>query len=236
MQYVEGTNHLRLKPDAIAGLRELRRAAEHYFMSDNEGAAPRVPEKGDLACASRRGIANPATCDGTFIGQRAFTVSISIDGACPFEPGDDVLIAAGPVGERLAALARFNHGKDGTAVFNRLSPWRPVDSREHPRFRTQMRANVRRKAGNIHGTVLDVSRGGIALAVDEAPGLAHFDVRVGTTHGSPYLPCRLVSQRERDGQLVLHIRFGELDAMSAAYVDRLVGSLCEAMEPALLAS
>ena len=204
-------------------------------MSEKD-AAPLAPSAGDLTTLIQRGVPSPLSAEGTFAGQRGFQFMVAFSGACPFTEDEDVLLACGEMGYRIAALARFKELRGTTAVFSRLSPWRAVDSRTHPRFRTQMRANLRRKIGNLHGTVLDISRGGLSLAIAEVPGGVDFDVRVGTRHGSPYLPCRLVTQRERDGDTVLHLRFEPLDKQGSDYVERLIGELCAAVEPGLLAS
>jgi hypothetical protein len=205
-------------------------------MIEENVAPPLTPGAGDLTSVVQRGVASPVSAEGTFAGQRGFQVMVTFTGGCPFTAEEDVLLACGEMGGRIAALARFKELRGSNAVFSKLSPWRPVDTRSHPRFQTHMRANVRRKTGNLHGTIVDISRGGLSLAVDEVPGGAAFDVRVGTRHGSPYLPCRLLSRQERDGHTVLHLRFESLDAPSGAYVERLVGELCTAMEPGLLAS
>jgi hypothetical protein len=167
---------------------------------------------------------------------RGFQVAMAMLGVCPFEPEDDVMIACGELGQRVAALARFKHLAGSTAVFTRLSSWRAVDTRSYVRYRTNARANIRRKSGNLRATVVDISLGGLALEVEELPGPARLEVRVGTRHNAPYLPCRVIRQREHDGHTVLHAAFEPLDVRSRSYVERLVAELCSALEPALLAS
>jgi hypothetical protein len=192
-----------------------------------------TPAPGAPAVVALRG--GGASSDGAFRSQRAFTVTLALQ-SVPCVEGDDVIIACGPVGSRVAALARFLSFADGHARFARHSAWRSVDTRRHQRYRTQMRANIRRTEGNLHATVLDVSRGGIALAVHDMPGRNRFEVRVGAKHGAPYLPCRLVSASERAGETILHLSFEALDQSGTAYVESLVTELCAALEPELLAN
>jgi hypothetical protein len=210
-----------------------RDSADNPDMDDNEAAIAQAPGAGVATTMVQRGVSQPLSAEGLFAGQHAFRVSIAMTEICPFEAGEGVLLACGEIGDRVAALAAFQGFAEGVAVFTRLSPWRPVNTRRHPRYRTELRANVRRKAGNLHATVVDISRGGLALTVDELPGVADFDVRVGTKKGSPYLPCRLIYQRDDAEGKLLHIRFREMDGAMCAYVDRLIGELCTAMEPGL---
>src|SRR5690242_17393068 len=124
---------------------------------DDGGAAISTPAAGSPVVVTLRG--GGAACEGEFVSQRAFTITLAL-GAPPYAEGDDVLIACGPVGSRVAALARFVSRSEGRARFARQSAWRAVDTRSHQRYRTSMRASIRRTEGNLHATVLDVSRGG----------------------------------------------------------------------------
>lgn len=214
----------------------LRDSADNRNMDDNEAAIAQAPCAGVATTMVQRGVARPLTAEGLFGGQRGFHVTVALTEACPFAPGEGVLIACGEVGDRVAALASFQSAADGAASFTRLSPWRPVNTRRDPRYRTHLRANVRRTTGNLHATVIDISRGGLALAVAELPGVADFDVRVGLAKGSPYLPCRLISQRDSAEGKLLHIRFRVMDGAMRAYVDRLVGKLCTAIDSGMDAS
>jgi hypothetical protein len=205
-----------------------------------DASAPAPPATAPVAgvpCTIvQRNADTPRSAAGLLEQARGFQVALAMLGECPFEPEDDVMIACGELGQRVAALARFKHLAGSTAVFMRLSPWRAVDTRSYVRYRTNARANIRRKSGNIHGTVVDISLGGLALEVEHVPGGASLEVRVGTRHGAPYLPCRVIRQREHDGHTVLHVAFERLEAQSQLYVERLIAELCNALEPALLAS
>jgi hypothetical protein len=203
-------------------------------MDSSESPEVRTPLAGDNVVVSRRG-GLAGNREGIFVGQRGFTISLRLEGNA-FADGEDVLMACGPVGFRAAALARAVGEEGGIARFTRLSAWRAVDTREHPRYRTQLRATIRRTSGNVHGNVLDISRGGAAIAVSELPGGNRLEVRVGTSHKAPLLPCRVVSFTDSEAQTVLHLRFEELAPPAVAYVDQLVAEVCSAMEPGLLAS
>jgi hypothetical protein len=184
----------------------------------------------------QRGADAPRSASGVLQHARGFQMAIEIGVACPFEPGDDVLVTCGDLGNRVATLARFKSMDGRSAVFTRLSPWRRVDTRSYVRYTTHARATIRRKIGNMHATVVDISLGGLALEVAERPGAARVDVRIGTRYGAPYLPCRVISQRDHGGRVVLHLGFETLDAQSRSYVERLIAELCTAFEPSLLAS
>lgn len=94
---------------------------------------------------------------------------------------DDVILACGDPGERVAALARFKQADGPTAIFMRLRPWRARwIIRSYVRYYTHARATIRRKTGNLRASVVDISLGGLALELAQVPGAARLDVRVGT--------------------------------------------------------
>lgn len=87
-------------------------------MSEADGAPPLAPGAGDLATVMQRGAAAPVSAEGTFTGQRGFQLMVAFTGGCPFTGEEDVLMACGEMGERIAALARFKELRGTTAVFS----------------------------------------------------------------------------------------------------------------------
>ncbi|MGH2633652.1 MAG: PilZ domain-containing protein [Tepidiformaceae bacterium] len=211
-----------------------RLAADNTYM-DDVTPAPLVPADGDATIVMQRGVGSPLSWEGAFAGQRGFQISVSGADQCPFEAEEDVLLASGKLGNRIASLARFKGVHTGRAIFTKLSPWRPVDTRANPRYRISMAASVRHDAVEFPASVLDVSLGGAALVMETAPAAQMFDVRIGTRPDAPFLPCRTVSRQEQGGSEVLHVRFGTMTVQSHNYVAQLVGDLCASLEPGLMA-
>ncbi|MEO9256336.1 MAG: PilZ domain-containing protein [Tepidiformaceae bacterium] len=205
---------------------------------DGSATAPLAPAPamGAPCTLTQRGSGKHGSASGILRQARAFQITIEMAPAWAFESGDDVILVCGEPGERAAALARFKHAAGANAVFTRLSPWRPIDTRSYVRYRTHARANIRRKTGNLRASVVDISLGGLALEVDQVPGAARLDVRVGTGHAAPFLSCRIVTQRPVGDRVMLHLAFEDLDAQSRTYVEHLVAELCATLEPILLAS
>jgi len=73
---------------------------------DLNSGAPLVPRAGDATTVMQRGIGSPLSWDGVFETQRGFQIAVRGGVECPFEHEEDVLLASGPLGSRLASLAR----------------------------------------------------------------------------------------------------------------------------------
>lgn len=196
---------------------------------------PLHPEQGEATIVMQRGAGSPLSWEGVFAGQRGFQIAVNCPGDCPFEEEEDVLLASGKLGSRIAALARFKGIHGGRAIFTKLSPWRPVDTRANPRYRTSMSAIARYEGGEFPAVVLDISLGGAALSAEAAPGVQALQVCIGSRPGTPFLPCRVVARQEKCGAEVLHIRFGTMSVQANAHITQLIGDLCASLEPGLLA-
>ena len=198
---------------------------------------PLFPRAGDATTVMQRGVGSPLSWDGVFETQRGFQIAVRGTAECPFETEEDVLLASGPLGNRLASLARFKGLNAGRAIFTKLSPWRPVDTRADPRYRTHMSAFVRGESVEVAASVLDVSAGGAALAmecdIEPRTGTEMLDVKIGTRPDAPYLPCRVISRSDGGAAKLLHVRFGTMTVQAHAYVSQLIGELCAALEPGL---
>ncbi len=146
------------------------------------------------------------------------------------------MIACGPIGERVALLARVRDVGDGRAVFVRQSPWRAVDTRSFPRFPTNVPAVLVVGDERINGTVVDVSLGGMAIEVEQPIEAESLDVRIGEDGEPSLLPCLVVSKQQRPDRTVLHVEFGILGDEAAVCVERLVADVSDGHERELLAS
>ena len=219
----------------LQGTARYSASADNQYMNEANSDAPLIPEAGDATTVMQRGVGSPLSWEGSFDRQRGFQIAVNGSDVCPFELEEDVLLASGRIGSRLASLARFKGLHGGRAIFTKLSPWRPVDTRANPRYRTQMSAQVRDDSVDLPAVVLDVSLGGAALAMTAVPQGLMFEVKIGTRPDAPFLPCRLVSRSEQGEAEVLHVRFGTMTVQSHASVAQLVGELCAALEPSLMA-
>jgi len=198
---------------------------------------PGEPCPGTAATILRRDTAKSILAEGTYGGQQGFNVWLTLDPAAhPLEPGQDVMIACGPTGERVALLARLREVRDGRAVFLRQSPWRAVDTRAFPRFATSLQAWLPAGQHLLPATIVDISLGGMAIEVGGQFETASVDVQLGDEPASPRLPCLVVSKRQREDLTVLHLEFGILSDEAAARVERLVAEVGDGMERELLAS
>lgn len=193
------------------------------------------PGQGDPAAILRRGVPAGEVCSGSFVAQQAFNISIELESLpTALEPGQEVVIACGPVGKRVVLLARFREMRGTRAIFIRQSPWRPVDARLYPRYRTAITATVDSGADQQPGRIIDISIGGAAV---ECEGSRHPRTVNLTFEGVPgSLPCRVVKQDHADGHQVLHLQFESLASAARSHVQHLVENLGAEVEAGLLAS
>jgi hypothetical protein len=178
----------------------------------------------------RTGGKNP-WCFGVLGTARGFVIEVAITGICPLEPHDDVILAGGPTGSRMAALARFREMRGDTAVFKRMSPWRPVDTRAFVRFPVELRTVVvgEHEDSPRHGFTIDLSRGGLAVLIDGTLDSESIDVAFGDAN-TPYISCRVVGQRRATEGTILHLAFAGMGAPEKACIDALVDELSAALE------
>ncbi|MCZ2107993.1 MAG: PilZ domain-containing protein [Dehalococcoidia bacterium] len=204
--------------------------------SDSAPLAP-APVTGAPIVVLRRGSPSGEVCGGVFVGQQAFNVTLDLGSpeAVP-EPGQDVILAAGPVGKRVVLLARFRELRGARAIFLRQSPWRPVDARLFPRYRTAIAATVE-LGGECHpGRIIDISKGGAALEIDCDADCEQPDVVFWLDDVPDGLPCRVVNREREPGHLVLHLQFEGLSNTASLHVQHLVERLGAEVEAGLLAS
>jgi hypothetical protein len=170
-------------------------------------------------------------CEGILHASRGFVVEVTFEGRWPLKDGQDVILASGSPGNRVAALARFWLVKGNAAIFKRMSPWRPVDTRAFTRFAVQLRAHVRDDSGNNRwtGATIDLSLGGLAVTVPGTVGSGIVEVALGGPD-APFLPCRVVGVDEEDDGTVLHLAFISAGEAERAVIQSLVDELSFALE------
>lgn len=168
-------------------------------------------------------------------GQQGFNIWLTvIEIAAPLEPGTDVMLTCGPAGERVAMLARFREIRGDRATFVRQSPWRSVDTRAYPRFKTNLEASVLVRGTVTPARILDLSLGGMAIEVPSALGADSVEVQAGPH--APRIPCMVVSSHDKDGAHRLHVEFGILGDVESTFIERLVASVSRGEERELRAS
>lgn len=145
-----------------------------------------------------------------------------------FPAGDgQVLVVAGVRGSRRFAPAAFVRVHGGAHIFRLLGEWRPFDVRASKRFRVDLPAQVTALLGGARheGRVMDVSAGGMAVAVQTSPVGRDLEVALVFDGYGAHLPCRLVgAELWRSGQL-LHLQFAALTIAQQAFIRNLLALL-----------
>jgi hypothetical protein len=170
-------------------------------------------------------------CKGTLGASRGFVIELEVEGSWPLNGGEDVILASGPTGSRVAALGRYWRRQGNTAFFKRMSPWRPVDTRAFTRFAVQLRAHIRDDSGanSWTGSTIDVSLGGLSVAVSGTIGSEIVEVALGAA-SAPVIPCRIVSTDETGDGVILHLAFTNTGAREYEFIQSLVDELSAALE------
>jgi hypothetical protein len=164
---------------------------------------------------------------GVLESARGFSVYISTPD-CPWQPGEEVVLACGALGRRVAALARFREHTGSRASFSRQSPWRPFNRRTLERYATNLAATL----GEGPGTdvlVTDISMGGAAVLVVETPASVKTPLRLTTPAGDCVLPVAIVGGHGDEAGTVLHLRFEEVTPEAALVLQGFVSSLVAAL-------
>jgi hypothetical protein len=141
------------------------------------------------------------------------------------------MLILGVPGSRTFAICSFVAAKTDVAAFRINTHWRPLDLRKDRRFQTDLQAEVRSVLGTSRqpGRLVDVSLGGLAVAVESRPGGSQLDVNLWNGGYSALVPCELVRATPNEkGQTVLHLRFRDLTPPQQAFVRQFVASLMTA--------
>ena len=164
----------------------------------------------------------PVVWEGRFSGRRPDTIRLTLTDGFPFGVDDSLVVAAGRLGTREWAFARLKGLHGAEATLKTLSPWLPINRRESERYAVDLPALVSTRIGDQHGRLLDVSVGGVALAVPAAVAIGVSAVVIGN---APALPVRVLAVDRNDDGVVLHAQFGTLNIAGHEFVARLVREL-----------
>ena len=212
------------------GLRSAALTADNHWVKWTLLSRREKPAPADLATLVERGADEPLIWEGQFTKSAADEIRLVVDRDFPFAPGDSVLIASGPLGNREAAFGRLKGLHGNAATLATLSPWLPVNRRQQERYRAAMPASMVARDGAHAARVLDISLGGLALCVPRPAAIGISAVTVGDTSDAPILPVRIVAMEDREDGIVLHAQFGTLSVQGHDYVTRLVGELSHSLE------
>jgi hypothetical protein len=138
------------------------------------------------------------------------------------------MLILGVPGSRTFAIGSFVAAKTDVAAFRITTHWRPLDLRKDRRFQTDLQAEVRSVLGTSRqpGRLIDISLGGLAVAVESRPGGSQLDVSLWNGGYSAMVPCELVRATPNEkGQTVLHLQFRDLTPPQQAFVRQFVASL-----------
>jgi hypothetical protein len=144
---------------------------------------------------------------------------------CPWSPGDYVIVACGPLGNRVGALARFREQRGERAVFIRQSPWRPLNRRAFERFPAELAAQWTAGSEWKPGIVADVSHGGLALVVTSEPGPGFIRVRLEAGTATTTMVANIVGRSGTVPAAILHLEFEHLSAETGVFLGDLLDRL-----------
>lgn len=139
--------------------------------------------------------------------------------------GDEVVLACGAMGRRVAALARFRDYAEGRAVFSRQSPWRPFNRRLLERYPVHLWATLDGSGQATPVIITDISMGGAAVLVAATPDAARTLLRVTTPAGEAVLPVAVAGGHAGEAGTVLHLRFEDMTPEAALVIETIVASL-----------
>jgi hypothetical protein len=175
-----------------------------------------------------RGEPGGAHGQGILEAIRGFSVSVTTPERT-WQTGDEVVLACGAMGRRVAALARFRDYGDGRAIFFRQSPWRPFNRRLLERYRVQLSATLDADGDVVPVTVTDISMGGAAVLVAATPGAARTSLHLRTSAGEALLPVGIAGGHAEGSGTVLHLRFEDVPPGAALVLETLVTTLASGL-------
>lgn len=206
-----------------AGLKVPPRSTVNSGMDDDlgpiEDASP-----GMAVSVMPRGESGSGYGQGVLEANRGFSVFVTTPERA-WSPGDEVVLACGAMGRRVAALARFRDYGEGRAIFSRQSPWRPFNRRLLERYPVQLSATLGRAGEAVPVTVTDISMGGAAVLVAATPETARTSLHITTSAGDVVLPVAVAGGHADDAGTVLHLRFEDVTPEAALVLETLVAGL-----------
>lgn len=137
------------------------------------------------------------------------------------------LLIAGVSGSRRVAPAAYFAHKNSAVAFKLRGPWKPLDLRKDKRFQADMQVEVRSVLGTSRqmGRLVDISMGGLAIAVDSRPGGNQVEARLYSGGYSAQVVCDIVRTTQSGATTILHLRFNDLTAPQAAFIRQLIAFL-----------
>lgn len=197
-----------------------------------QGSAP-APDDASAVVAVRVSHAPPQQCPGVIVTSHALVLAARFPEGAPFADGESVLLLEGVLGERKVARANWVRTQGDVAVFRLKEPFKPFDARKDGRIPAELRAEVRSVIGGSRqsGLILDVSNGGLAVAVSARPGGKAIQVVVGANGYSATLPCEMMGASQQDEYTILHLRFDGLSLSQQAFVRQMVQAAMVAITP-----
>ncbi|MCL4243462.1 MAG: PilZ domain-containing protein [Dehalococcoidia bacterium] len=184
-----------------------------------ESAAP-----GMAVSVMPRGASATGYGQGVLEACRGFSIYVATHDRA-WRAGDEVVLACGAMGRRVAALARFRDYGQEQAVFSRQSPWRPFNRRVLERYPVHISATLDGPGQAVPVAVTDISMGGAAVLVSETPDAARSLLRLTTPAGQAVLPVAVAGGHADEAGTVLHLRFEDMAPEAALVVETLVASL-----------
>lgn len=170
----------------------------------------------------------PAQWPADIVAVRDDSVALRLaEPEAPWDPGAVYMLICGNSGSRHVAPAAYFAHKNGAVAFKLRGPWKALDFRKDRRFQAELQAEVRSVLGTSRqpGKLIDISMGGLAVAVEVRPGGAQVEVRLWASGFSAQVVCDVVRATEGDDGTVLHLRFHELTPPQTAFVRQLISSL-----------
>lgn len=180
----------------------------------------------------------PVQIAGTIVTTRPLALAARLETATEFGASEPLLLLIGGVGSRQVARARFTGSQSGVFAFRLKAEFRAFDARSGARIPMEIDAEVRSVLGSSRqrGSVLDVSAGGMAVAVETRPGGRAIEVHVAANGYAASLPCETMGVTQQEESVILHLRFEALSAPQAAFVRGLIASATKALGEMDLAS
>lgn len=197
-----------------------------------DDADPKAP--GAEIVAVRVSVNPPSQFSGTIVAARPLAIAARFPGVT-FEQAETVVLFCGPLGARLMARGVLLRSQGDACAFQLTSAFQPFDARKIERVPTSLSVEVRSVIGNSRqrGTMVDLSTGGLAVALPAKPGGRAIEVFVTANGFSAALPCETVGVTPQDEGVILHLRFEELSPPRQAFVRLLVSTARAALDPSL---
>ena len=175
---------------------------------------------------------------GVVVGLRAGGCAARIASPPEWDATKELLLIAGTPGKRWVSTGRFTAAQGEVVGFTLGSGWQPFDIRSSPRVAADLQAEVRSVLGQSKqpGRLIDISLGGMAVSVAAKPGGSALEVGIWANGYAAQLPCEVISTSQRDGAVVLHLKFQPLSPPQQAFVRQVVSTLMAAAHAGPLAS